>query len=107
MKRYLFIIFFVFIQPILALCPDSALLMTYSAKTLSQYEKGESDIATSITGLTQIINLEINKLEQSNLSEFKNIENLKESEALIKLKNNFYYEQQNELQGIINTIKAE
>lgn len=88
-------------------CLDSALIYGYSNKTESQYTKSEGEIAESIGELTSTIKTEINKIESNNLNQFNNLNSLKEAESLTKLKNNFYRKQQNELQGISNSIKAE
>ena len=90
-----------------ATCIDFFLLEKYSSETAYKYEKGEEKIANSIKNLTNTINTEINRIELSNLNEFKNLNSLKEAESLTKLKNNFYRKQHNELQGVVNAIKAE
>lgn len=90
-----------------ALCPDFALLNTYELKTNAKYTKSEGEIAKAIGELTSTINTEINKIESSNLNQFNNLNSLKEAESLTKLKNNFYRKQQNELQGVSNSIKGE
>lgn len=88
-------------------CLDSALIYGYSNKTEAQYTESEGEIAESIGELTSTIKIEINKVESSNLNHFNNLNSLKEAESLTKLKNNFYRKQQNELQGISNSIKAQ
>lgn len=90
-----------------AACIDAALLRVYSSQTTLKYEKGEEEIAKSITNLTNTINTEINRIELSNLNTFKNIKLLKELKSLTKLKNNFYRKQQSEIQGVVNAIKSE
>lgn len=90
-----------------ATCMDFYLLETYSGETALKYEKGEEKIANSIKNLTNTINTEINRIELGNLNEFKNLNSLKEAESLTKLKNNFYRKQHNEIQGVVNAIKAE
>lgn len=88
-------------------CPDAGLLAGYSAKTIGKHESDEAKIAGIISAITTTIQIQINQTESSNLNKIKNIETLKESEALINLKNNFLRKKQNEVQSIINNMKAE
>lgn len=107
MKKMLFAVIVLNIQLYALVCPDFALLGGYSAKTIGKHESDEAKIAGTISAITTIIQTQINQTESSNLNKIKNIETLKESEALINLKNNFLRKKQNEVQSIINNIKAE
>lgn len=110
MKQATLILLFPFVlfqQSVGVSCPDSALLLQYSTNTIKKYNQGESDIANSIDKMTQIINQEVNRFESDSLGGYKGIERMKETEALSSLKKNFYLKQKNEIQGIVNSIKAQ
>lgn len=96
-----------FFSSMQAVCYDAFLLATYAASTSASYVSQEGDIASEINTLTDKINDKIKEYEDDTLEEYKKVKRLKEGNALSLLKRAFLTKQQNELQGIVNSIKAE
>ena len=88
------------------LCPDFATLFAYEQITNSKYTQGDNEIGNEIKNITNIIKSEINEIEEKNKTLLKNLKRAKEAESLLALKKSFLLKQNNELQGVNNTIKT-
>ncbi|WP_416860868.1 hypothetical protein [Helicobacter ganmani] len=104
------VIFFVLSIPHLSFacggCRDSYLGSQKAEQGKESYNSQEQKIFTSIEELNALLDNEIIKAQESVLRENEILLNLEKNKNINEKNQNFYFKQQNEIQSIINNVKA-
>lgn len=109
-RSLLLVIFFALSIPHLSFacggCRDSYLGDKKAQEAKDSYNDQEQEIFTSIEELNALLDNEIIKAQESALRENEILLSLEKNKNINEKNQNFYFKQQNEIQGVINTIKA-
>ncbi len=87
-------------------CRDSYLGSQKAEQGKESYNSQEQEIFTSIEELNALLDNEIIKAQESALRENEILLNLEKNKNINEKSQNFYFKQQNEIQSIINNVKA-
>ncbi|MCI2236853.1 hypothetical protein NCR96_09035 [Helicobacter sp. 14348-15] len=87
-------------------CTDSYLGSQMAEQGKQSYNVEEQEIFTEIETLNAFLDSEIIKTQESALRENEILLSLEKNKNINEKNQNFYFKQQNEIQGVINTIKA-
>lgn len=87
-------------------CRDSYLGSQKAEEGKESYNVEEQEIFTEIEILNAFLDSEIIKTQESVLRENEILLNLEKNKNINEKNQNFYFKQQNEIQGVINNVKA-
>lgn len=87
-------------------CRDSYLGDKKAQESKDSYDDQEQEIFASIEELNALLDNEIIKAQESALRENEILLGLEKNKNINEKSQNFYFKQQNEIQSIINNVKA-